>query len=127
MLSGKYDDSKDTAGRFNSGDSGKWWGERFGSEANYRGAVEFTKIARELGVSPVTLAVAFTLKPDWMTSTIIGVRTAAQLEANLAAEALELPEEIYQRLLAIKPPYRHFPLLMHDNARKLRTKQEYTS
>jgi aryl-alcohol dehydrogenase-like predicted oxidoreductase len=127
MLSGKYDGSKDSAGRFNSGDAGKWWGERFGSDANYHGAVEFTTIAREIGASPVSLAVAFTLKPEWMTSTIIGVRTVAQLEANLAAESLSLSEELYQRLLAIKPPYRPFPLPMHDNARKLRTKQDYTN
>ena len=127
MLSGKYAGGKGDTGRVHSGDAGKWWGDRFGSEANDRGSAEFIAIAKELNVSPVSLAVAFTLRPEWMTSAIIGVRSLAQLESNLAGEQLKIPEDVYQRLLAVKPPYRPFPLPMHDNAMKLRTKTDYTT
>lgn len=120
LLTGKYFTSP--LGRFSSGDAGRWWGERFGNKANYRAAAEHNRIASSIGVSPVSLAIAFTLKPEWMTSTIIGVRTVDQLSANLAGESLEIDETVYADLLSIKPPYRQFPSAMQENALKLRQK-----
>ncbi|MBU0691304.1 aldo/keto reductase [bacterium] len=122
MLTGKYGDGRNAnpQGRFGAGDSGKWWQDRWAQEANYQATNEFLRIANELHVSPVTLAIAYALLPEWMTSVIIGARKIEQLEANLAGGDFVIPEEYRVRLDALRPPPRIFPLDMQARAFELR-------
>ncbi len=52
------------------------------------------EVAREAGLDPVTLAVAWTLSHDFVGSTIIGATRVSQLDASLAAAGLVLPAEV---------------------------------
>jgi aryl-alcohol dehydrogenase-like predicted oxidoreductase len=127
MLTGKYGDGRgqNSEGRFGQGDAGKWWQVRWATEENYKATAEFLKIAAELSVSPVILAVAYTLLPEWVTSVIIGVRKFEQLETNLAAGEYEIPAEYRERLNALRMPPPVFPQEMQQNALRLRQKQGY--
>lgn len=127
MLTGKYGDGRNTnpQGRFGAGDAGKWWQVRWAQDVNYAATAEFLKIAGELHVSPVTLAIAYTLLPDWMSAVIIGARKVEQLADNLTGGDFVIPEEYRKRLDVLRPPLRIFPHEMQQNALNLRTKQDY--
>lgn len=62
-------------------------------------------LAAELGISPTTLALAFTLSQPFVTSTIIGATTMAQLEEDLAAAEFVITPEIAERIDAIHLTY----------------------
>ncbi len=122
MLAGKYKWQKpDPEGsRFAAGESGAWWKDRWAMEQNFRAVEAFLKIAKEMVVSPVALAIAYSLLPEGMDSTIIGPRYEEQLENNLTGEAIEIPEDIQERLHALKPPPMLFPHEMQETARQIR-------
>jgi aryl-alcohol dehydrogenase-like predicted oxidoreductase len=48
-------------------------------------------------MSPVTLATAWSMNFDYVASTMIGARTADQLEESLAALEVSLSDELMQR------------------------------
>jgi aryl-alcohol dehydrogenase-like predicted oxidoreductase len=50
-------------------------------------------VATELGRTPAQVALAWTLLNDSVTAPIIGVRTLSQLEDNLGALEVELPDD----------------------------------
>ncbi|MEM7410759.1 MAG: aldo/keto reductase [Myxococcota bacterium] len=52
------------------------------------------EIAKEAGLDPVTLAIAWTLTRDFLGSTLIGVTDASQLDAHLAAAEVTLPDDV---------------------------------
>jgi aryl-alcohol dehydrogenase-like predicted oxidoreductase len=99
VLSGKYLDGARPAGaRFT------WYAEhsprtqamarRFVNERTLESTRRFAVIAREAGMSPVTLAVAWSLAHDFVGSTIIGATDAAQLPDAVAGAEVSLPEEV---------------------------------
>jgi aryl-alcohol dehydrogenase-like predicted oxidoreductase len=55
-------------------------------------------VATELGRTPAQVALAWTLLNDSVTAPIVGVRTLSQLEDNLGALEVELPEDACVRL-----------------------------
>lgn len=57
-----------------------------------------------LGVSPAAVALAWLRDRPGATAAVVGPRTAAQLQAALAAEDLTLPEEIEQALDEVSRP-----------------------
>ena len=61
----------------------------------------YVALARELGVTPVQLALKFVDTRPWTTSTIIGASNVRQLEENLAAFDLAWTSEMEQRVNAI--------------------------
>ncbi|MGH7823509.1 MAG: aldo/keto reductase, partial [Candidatus Binatia bacterium] len=65
--------------------------------------------AAELGCSPAALALAWQLGKPEITSVIIGARTGAQLEQNLAACAVELTPEVLARLEDATAPSPEYP------------------
>lgn len=71
-------------------------GERFVNEGTLASTVRYMEIAREAGMSPVTLATAWSMNFDFVASTIIGARTADQLDESLAALDVTLSSEIMQ-------------------------------
>ena len=62
-----------------------------------------------LGVSPVTVALAWVRDRPGVTAPIVGARTAAQLMGSLDAEAVVLPEEIREALDDVSTPARGYP------------------
>ena len=65
-----------------------------------------------LGVSPVAVALAWVRDRPGVVAPIVGARTAAQLQASLAAEAVELPVEIRAALDDVSAPAIGYPEAM---------------
>lgn len=75
------------------------------------------EVAQATGYSPAQVALAWTLRAPAVASTVIGVRTAAQLDDNLAALEVELDGEHAARLDAVSRIERGFPHDMLESAR----------
>jgi aryl-alcohol dehydrogenase-like predicted oxidoreductase len=80
---------------------------RFMSERALATTERVHSIAAEAGLDPVTLCIAWTLKKDFVGSTIIGVTHPDQLDANLAAAETQLSGDVLAALdaLAREIPY----------------------
>ena len=61
-------------------------------------------LADQAGVSLIHLALAFVLKHPAVSSAIIGPRTLEQLESQLGAEKIDLPDDVLDRIDEIVPP-----------------------
>lgn len=101
LLSGKY-------GRERRPDGGRvvdnpMYAERYGDPRCFEVAEGFVAIADELGVHPVTLAVAWVGRHPAVTAPLVGARTLEQLEPALRAADLELDDALYARLSALSP------------------------
>jgi aryl-alcohol dehydrogenase-like predicted oxidoreductase len=100
VLSGKYNKAKNPPNtRFGdySADSNprqKAMAQRFVNEGTLASTEKYLAIAEAAGMSPVTLATAWSMNFDFVASTIIGARTADQLEESLAALEVTLSDEI---------------------------------
>ena len=68
--------------------------ERYGDEANFEIADVFTAFAREQGVAPATLAVAWAMNHPAVTAPIIGPDNLEQLDTYLAAADLAMTSEL---------------------------------
>lgn len=64
--------------------------QRFVNEKTLQATEKYLNIAKELSISPVTLAVAYSMHFDFVASTIIGARNADQLDESFAALELKL-------------------------------------
>jgi diketogulonate reductase-like aldo/keto reductase len=67
------------------------------------------RVASELGTTPARVALAWVQGRPGVTSTIIGVRTMAQLDDNLGALDLRLPAEHVAALEEVSRPQLNFP------------------
>ena len=67
------------------------------------------QIAKDLDTKPSRVALAWVQGQEGVTSTIIGARTMAQLDDNLAALDLELEPEHLADLDAVSMPQLNFP------------------
>ena len=104
VLTGKYNDGAlpDQA-RFsdyvkNGGERQKRMTRRFINDRTTAATTQCMEIARDAGISPVTLAVAWSKQHDFVASTIIGASHVDQLEDSLKAADLTLDTETMQRL-----------------------------
>jgi aryl-alcohol dehydrogenase-like predicted oxidoreductase len=99
VLSGKYQDGARPKGaRFS------FYGEhsprtqamtrRFVNEKTLASTARFAAIAREAGMAPVTLAVAWTLAHDFVGATIVGATRTEQLDDALAAADVQLTADV---------------------------------
>ncbi|MBL4573526.1 MAG: aldo/keto reductase [Gammaproteobacteria bacterium] len=98
VLSGKYNQPEiPKNSRFSEYGSAdprqKAMSSRFVNEGTLASTAKYMEIAKEAGMSPVTLATAWSMNFDFVASTIIGARTADQLEESLAALEVTLSEE----------------------------------
>ena len=66
----------------------------------------YVELARASGLDPEVMAIAFVNSRPFVTSTIVGVTTAEQLEADLSAEEVSLPGDV---LSAIEDIHRRHP------------------
>ena len=75
---------------------------RFLNERTLLATQKYVAIAKELGISPVTLAVAYSKQFEFVASTIIGARTCAQLDDSFAAIDLKLSNETMEKIKKIQ-------------------------
>ncbi|MDY0264778.1 MAG: aldo/keto reductase [Epsilonproteobacteria bacterium] len=100
VLSGKYNqafiDPKTRFGEYlNAGEARqRAMYSRFVNEKSLAATAKYIEIAQKYGMSPVTLAVAWSMHFDFVASTIIGARYASQLEESFKAFDLKLSPEI---------------------------------
>ncbi len=102
VLTGKYKwGEKFPEGTRLAGVTGDTFGRGYFTEENMRIVEEFCKIAREMGYTPVQLAVAWAMAQPGVSSVILGPKTVEQLEGNLKALEVKLSDEDLKRLNAL--------------------------
>jgi len=77
-------------------------GTRFVNEKTLAATAKYMELAKKLGISPVTLAVAYSKQFDFVASTIIGARSASQLDESFAAIDLVLSKETMKDIKSIQ-------------------------
>jgi aryl-alcohol dehydrogenase-like predicted oxidoreductase len=80
----------------------KAMGARFVNDKALLTTSKYIEIARELNISPVTLAVAYSKQFEFVASTIIGARDCAQLDHSFAAIDLKLSDETMKKIQNIQ-------------------------
>jgi aryl-alcohol dehydrogenase (NADP+) len=108
LLTGKHrrGSSPPEGSRFTLGTAGKMYSERYWREREFATVEEFSKLAREQGVAPTTLAIAWTLANPAITSTIVGASKPEQLADNIAAVEYKLDPALKERLDHMSHEYR---------------------
>jgi aryl-alcohol dehydrogenase-like predicted oxidoreductase len=104
LLTGKYGvDRRPEKGRLVENEM---YMKRYGPDAYYRIADRFVAHARERGVDPVSLAVAWVMSHPAITAPIIGARDVRQLEGSLGALEIDMTPEWRAEIsaLSITPP-----------------------
>lgn len=74
------------------------------SEANKQKGQELAEIAADLGITAAQLAIAWCLCRDEVTSVIVGAMRVEQMEDNVQAADVDLPDEVIERLEGLYPP-----------------------
>ncbi len=103
VLSGKYQGGATPEGaRFsnyiNLGGRHTLMSRRFVNEKSLAATERYMAIAAEAGLSPVTLATAWSMQPEFVASTIVGATHADQVPDILAAADLKLSKEVLDKI-----------------------------
>lgn len=103
VLSGKYQNGNRPAGaRFSAyldmGGRQAAMAQRFAGPRAQESTARIMDIAREAGMSPVTLSVAWSKQHDFVASTIVGVTTVEQCAEIFAAADLVLPDDVMKAI-----------------------------
>ena len=106
VLSGKYlDGARPEGARFSRyleiGGRQAAMAHRFVNEKSLASTARFMDIAKEAGISPVTLATAWSKQHDFVASTIVGVSKFDQLADIFAAADLTLSDEVMKACDAV--------------------------
>ncbi|MFT4194842.1 aldo/keto reductase, partial [Ottowia sp.] len=105
LLTGKYD-----ATGFHAADAPRgrmslyerMKSQRWGREASLAAARRYNQLARDHGLTPTQLALAFCYRSWRVASTIIGVTSLAQLDEDLDAWDVQLSDEVLAACDAIR-------------------------
>ena len=101
VLTGKYGLAPDkAAGRLAEN---AMYRQRYAEAWMFEAALGLKTIGTEVGVSPVSLAVAWVAHHPAVTCPIIGARSVEQLEPALRAPEIQLTADLYQRLSGLAP------------------------
>jgi aryl-alcohol dehydrogenase-like predicted oxidoreductase len=105
MLTGKYLPGKEApAGtRAADKDQNEVIMEMYWTEENKKKGLELVKIADEMGVKASQLAIAWCLERPEVTSVILGTRKTEQLEENIKAIEIEIPDDVLKKLDELYP------------------------
>ena len=104
VLTGKYlDDQYPQGARFSDyfkhgNQRQKRMAQRFVNARTLEATARLLEIAQDIGVSLVTMAVAWSKQHDFVASTLIGASSLHHLDDNLAAAGLKLDEETLARI-----------------------------
>ncbi len=106
VLSGKYQGGATPAGARFSGYITKGgrhaaMAQRFVNAKTLASTERFLAIAKEAGMDPVTLAIAWSKQHDFVASTIVGVTATSQLPPILAAADLVLPDDVMKAVKGV--------------------------
>ena len=106
VLSGKYNQDPNAAGRFSDyfrakNQRQRLMAARFVNDKTLLSTQKYLKIAHEAGLDPVTMATAWSKQFSFVASTIIGATKPQQLDATLAAMELTLSDEVLQACDAV--------------------------
>jgi len=99
LLTGKYDDGLPPGSR---GAETEWLNDKLEGDVRPR-LRAFSALAREAGITPAQLALAWILRNDAVTSVITGATSTAQVESNLQAAEVALDDDMAQRIEALFP------------------------
>lgn len=77
------------------------WIKNFLTESHLRKVDQLDAVAKELGLSLGTLALAWVLRQDIVASALVGATKPSQLEENAKASGVVLPQEALDRIEAI--------------------------
>lgn len=101
LFTGKYGkNKKPESGRLVEN---KMYQVRYGAQRDYEVAEQFTELAAELNLHPVSLAIAWVGAHPGITAPIIGARNTEQLQPCLDAVSIEMTSELYERISALSP------------------------
>ena len=71
---------------------------RFVNSKTLEATSKYLELAKEYGVSPVTLAVSYSKHFDFVASTIIGARVFEQLEDSFKAFDFRISDELLKKI-----------------------------
>jgi len=74
---------------------------RYNGERADRATAAYVAIAREHGLDPARMALAFVNRQRFVTSTLMGATTREQLETNLASIDVRLSDDVIQAIEAV--------------------------
>ena len=74
------------------------------NQAKLDAVEELALLAEDAGITLIHLALAFVIRHPAVTAAIIGPRTMEQLESQLGAEEIDLPDDVLDRIDEIVPP-----------------------
>ena len=99
MLSGKYNVDSQAVGRFNRYRNSpvarvRKMADRFINDKTLASTARYMEMAQEIGITPATLAIAWSKQFDFVASTIVGTNSCEQLDDSLAAMDVVLSEEV---------------------------------
>jgi aryl-alcohol dehydrogenase-like predicted oxidoreductase len=101
LLSGKYGvERRPEQGRIVDN---QMYGVRYGAPSNFEIAERFTALARERGLEPAALAIAWVAAHPGVTAPLLGARTLEQLDACLRAAEVPMTAELYAEIAALSP------------------------
>jgi aryl-alcohol dehydrogenase-like predicted oxidoreductase len=113
VLTGKYRGGASRQGtRFAGepeGEAQRVWRSRYLNERNERIADAVAEVAGRLEATPTAVSLAWLLTHGAVSSVIIGPKTVAQLEENLAAGDVDLTDEALVRLEEVSAPPPRYP------------------
>jgi len=100
LLSGKHSRTAPPpeGGRFTLGSAGPMYQERYWHDREFDTVEALGQLAKEAGVSLVTLSVAWVLANPAITAPIVGASRPEQLDASLAAAEFRLDDELKRQL-----------------------------
>ena len=101
-LTGKYLANPDAVGRITLFGG---FGQRYAKPNVAPAVAAYVELARQIGMTPTQLALAFVYSRWFVTSTIIGATTLVQLDENLGAHALPLAPAVLAAIDAIHLRY----------------------
>ncbi|MFY9928902.1 MAG: aldo/keto reductase [Streptosporangiaceae bacterium] len=108
LLSGKHSRSEapPEGSRFTLGTAGGMYQQRYWHDREFDTVDELGQLAKQAGVSLVTLAIAWVMANPAITSPIIGASRPDQLDASLAAADYVLDEDLKRQLDELTHNYR---------------------
>ena len=103
VLTGKYQETNPPGARFTTyfegtGERQKRMAQRFLNDRTRETTQRLIPIARDVGVSVATLAVAWSKQHDFVASTLVGATSVEQLEESLQAADLVLDDDTLARI-----------------------------
>ena len=100
LLTGKHRDlaTPDAQSRYGAGRAAAMYKDRYWHEGEFAAVSQFVAMAKEAGMPPERLAVAWVLAQPGVTCAIIGASRAGQLPEVLAADAASLDPQLLARL-----------------------------